>query len=92
MFLWPLLLHFFQQSSGNIKDETSDGIGVRDKGRSLYPRDALSDIACDVTKRLRCPLGLQASFFADAFFELIVCEGEHAAVGVVDKNDFFGAD
>jgi hypothetical protein len=37
------------------------------------------------------PLRLQSSFLADAFFELIVSKGEHAAVGVVDKNYFFGA-
>jgi hypothetical protein len=87
-----LLLHFLQQASGNIKDEAPDSIGVRNKWRSLYPRDALSDVACDVTKRLRRPLRLQTSLLADTFFELIVSKGQHAAVGVVNKNYLFGAE
>jgi|AntAceMinimDraft_1070359.scaffolds.fasta_scaffold06398_1 hypothetical protein len=60
---------------------------IADPGRSRRELTQTFRIFLEATG----PLGLQASFFADTFFELIVCEGERAAAGVVNQHYLFGA-
>jgi len=65
---------------------------MRDKRAGLDPRDRLADIDVGVTERLGGPAGLDARFRLDAGLEVVIGEGEHAAVGVVNQDDLARAE
>ena len=52
----------------------------------------LSHVVLEVGERLGRPGGLDAGVLLDAAAELVVGEGEHPAVGVVNEHDFLGAE
>src|SRR5919198_4989897 len=86
------LRHFAQLSALDLVDEPTHGVLLRDERAGFDPRDRLPDVLLQVVERLRRPLGLDSGFLLHLAAELVVAEGEHAAVGVVDQHDLLGSE
>jgi hypothetical protein len=56
------------------------------------PCDGLADILVEIVERLSGPLRLDAGVFLDLTPEVVVVEGEHPAVAVMDKHDLLGSE
>jgi hypothetical protein len=65
---------------------------VRDERTRLDTRDRLAHVGLRVGERFRRPGGLHPDVVEDGLFELVIGEGEHPAVGVVDEDDLGGAE
>ena len=85
-------LNLVQQSGCNIKHESTNRILMHDERVALDASDRLTNILVKVGERLGGPFRLDANFVLDALLEVIVGEGEHATVGVVNQDDFFGTE
>src|SRR5215210_7253849 len=91
--LGPRPLGDFLQAAGvDVVDEPADGVLAGDEGARLDARLGLADVLLEVGERLRGPLRLDAGVLLDLAAEVVVLEGEHAAVGVVDEDDLLGAE
>src|SRR4051794_28247122 len=86
------LIHFAQTPRLDLVDEPANAVGLGDERAGLDPRDRLAHIGVEVAERLGGPLGLDAGLLLDRRLELVVGEGEHPAVGVVDQDDLLGAE
>src|ERR1019366_129307 len=75
---------------GHRVDETAHLAPVRNEWVRRDARQRLFHIRGWVSKGLWCPSGSQAGVGLDLGFELVVGEGEHAAVSVVDEDDLPG--
>ncbi len=87
-----VLLDFVQLTGGDVKDKASNRIGVRNEGAVLDALDGLTHIFVQIGEGLGSPLGLDASLGLDTSLEVVVGEGQHSAVRVVDEDDFLGAE
>src|SRR5215472_6797170 len=81
------LTDLVELAGGDVKDEPADRILVRDKRAGLDPPYRLPNVLVDVGKGLGGPGRLDSGLVLDGALELIVGEGQHAAVGVVDQHD-----
>ena len=88
----PDLLDFVELASGHIENESSNRIGVRNEGAVLDALDGLTHVLVQIGEGLGSPLGLDACLGLDTGLELVVGEGQHSAVRVVDEDDFLGAE
>src|SRR5918996_5674470 len=76
----------------DLVDEAADRVLSRDERARLDAGDRLAHVLVEVVERLGGPLWLDAGLSLDLTLELVVGEGEHAAVGVVDEDDLLGAE
>src|SRR5579862_7744152 len=83
--------HFVEPARLDVVDEPAYVLFLRDEWALLDPSDRLADVLFEIVKRLGRPLGLDAGLVLDLPSELVVAEGQHPAVGVVDKHDLLGA-
>ncbi len=79
----------FPVATSNTNPRTWSVCGMN--GLDRDPVDRLADVGVQVGERLGRPLGLQPGLVLDALLELVVGEGQHPAVGVVDEDDLLGA-
>jgi len=86
------MIHDLVELSGrDVEDEPTDGVLVRQERVGLDPGDGLPDVLVEVRECLGGPRRLDPGVVLDRLLELVVGEGEHAAVGVVDEDDLLGA-
>ena len=76
----------------HVVDEAPDGVGVGDEGAGLDAGDRLADVLVLVGERLQGERRADARVLLDLALHLVVGEGEHPAVGVVDEDDLGGAE
>src|SRR4029450_10320862 len=62
-----------------------------DERAGLDPAHRLTHFLLEVAERLRRPARLDASLVLGSAFELVIGESQHAAIGVVNHDDFLGA-
>src|SRR5659263_50205 len=79
--------HLAQQPGGDVEHEAPHGFGVRDERAGLDAGDGLPHVLVQVGEGLGGPLRLDAGLVLDGALEVVISEGEHAAVGVVDQDD-----
>src|SRR3954447_23199573 len=84
--------HLAQPARLHVVDEAADRVLVRDERVGLDPRHALADVGVEVVEGLGGPARLDAGVGVERRAELVVREGEHPAVGVVDQDDLAGAE
>src|SRR5665811_1422209 len=82
--------HLTQASGGDVEDEATHGVPVRDERAGNDPGDRLADVVGRVREGLGGPRWPDAGLRLDRGPELVVGEGEHPAVGVVDEHDLPG--
>src|SRR5216683_757795 len=83
--------HFVQASGANVIDETAHALLVWNEGARLDAGDRLPHIFVKVGKRFEREGRPDPDLGLDLAFDVIVSEGEHAAVGVVNQDDLVGA-
>src|SRR5262249_6011051 len=81
------LADLVELAAGDVKDEPANRVLVRDKRAGLDPRYRLPNVLVEVGESLGGPGWLDSRLVLDGALELIVGEGQHAAVGVVDQHD-----
>ncbi len=81
-----------QQSGRDVEDEAAQRGGLGDERTVLDAVERLTDVLVDVGERLRGPLRFLADLVLDIALEVVVGEGQHAAVGVMDQHDLGGAE
>src|SRR5215216_5599818 len=86
------LVDLTQPSGLYLVDETAYALLVRDERARLDASDRLAHVLLKVGEGLHGEVGLHAHLFVDLSFELVVGEGEHPAVGVVDEDDLARAE
>src|SRR5205807_3910000 len=84
------LPYLTQTSCFYVVNKAADSVLSRDKGTSLNPTDALPNILVKVWEGFQRELWPDSCLRLNLLLHLIVREGEHAAIGMVDKNDFLG--
>src|SRR5712691_5835274 len=82
--------HLAQPSGFNVVDEAANGVLLRDERTRLDSGDRLTYVFLEIVERLRGPLRLDPRVALDLAAEVVVAEGQHAAVGVVDEHDLLG--
>ncbi len=75
----------------HLVDEAPHVVLVGDERARLDAPHRLAHVLLEVRKRLQGEPGLDPHLLLDLLLELVVGEGEHAAVGVVDEDDLAGA-
>src|SRR4051794_3530679 len=83
---------FLEGARLHVVDEAADRALVGDERAGLDPLDRLPHVLLEVVERLRGPVRLDAGVLLDLALEVVVAEGEHPAVGVVDEDDLLGAE
>src|SRR5215469_10030773 len=76
----------------HVEDEPAHVLGVRYERADLDPADRLPHVLVQVGEGLGAPLWLDPGVVLDGPLELVVGEGQHPAVGVVDQHDLAGAE
>src|SRR5918995_3087772 len=76
----------------HVVDEAAHGVLLWNEGAGLDPRDRLTEVLPEIVERLRRPLRLDPRLPLDLMPELVVAEGQHPAVGVVDEHDLLGSE
>jgi len=64
----------------------------RDEGAGLDPRNRLADVLLEIVERLRGPGRPHARLVLDLATEIVVLEGQHSTVRVVDEHDLLGSE
>src|SRR5215831_5084146 len=83
--------HLAQLRGADVVDETAHVLLVRNEGTRLDARDRVAHVLLEVVESFDRPVRLEPRVFLNLPAELLVGEGEHAAVGVVDEHDLLGA-
>src|SRR5207244_12476457 len=83
-------VHLAESPRFDLIDEPAHMLLVRDEGASLDPGNRLTDVLLEIVERLRRPLRFDPRLVLHLATELVVTEGQHAAVGVVGQHDLFG--
>src|SRR4029453_14752245 len=79
-------------AGADVVDEAADAVLVQHERAVLDAGDRLGDVVFQVQRGLKGEVGPQAGGGLDVGLHLVVGEGEHAAVGVVDQDDLAGAE
>ena len=74
----------------HVVDEAAHRVLVGHEGAGLDAGDRLADVTLQVGERLQGEVGPQPGVGLDVGLHLVVGEGQHAAVGVVDEDDLAG--
>src|ERR1700704_1749542 len=82
--------HLAQPAGLHVVDEAADRVLVGDERAGLDAGDRLAHVLVDVVEGLGRPLGLDPRLLLELGLEVVVVEGEHPAVGVVDEDDLLG--
>src|SRR6516165_11813758 len=85
--LRSLFLDLPEAAGLDLVDKAADGVLVRDERAGLDPGDGLAHVGVQVTEGLERERGPDAGVGLDLGLDLIIVEGEHAAVGVMDEDD-----
>src|SRR5262245_13687729 len=81
-----------ESAGGDVVYEAAHVVFLRNEGAGLDAPDRLADVFFEVVEGFGGPLGLDARLLLDLAAEVVVAEGEHAAVRVVDEDDLFGSE
>src|SRR5919199_5368511 len=81
-----------QPAGLDLVDEPADRVLLRDERARLDPVDRLAHVLLEVLEGLGRPGRLDSRVLLDLTPELVVVEGQHAAVRVMDQDDFLGAE
>src|SRR6188472_291604 len=76
----------------HLVDEAPHPVLAGQERAVLDARDRLADVVVEVVERLEREVWPDAGVVGDLRLHVIVAEGEHAAVGVVDEDDLLGAE
>ena len=79
-------------AGGDVEDEPAQRFVFGDERAGLDAAQRLTHVLFQIGERLGGPLRLDAGLVLDGALELVVGEGQHAAVGVVDQDDLVGAE
>src|SRR2546430_17510933 len=82
-----LLLDLPEAAGLDLVDEAADGVLARDERAGLDPGNGLAHIGVHVAEGLERERRPDAGVGLDLGLDLVVVEGEHAAVSVVDEDD-----
>src|SRR5215211_5173881 len=83
----PQLGDLAQPSGLDLVDEPTHAVLVRDERAMLDTRNRLAHVLLQVGEGLHGEMRLDARFLLDLLPELLISEGEHPTVGVVDEDD-----
>src|SRR4051812_33832540 len=84
--------HLGQPAGGDVEDEAADAARVRHERAVGDPSDLLPDVVLEVAEALAGPRRPDAGVLLDRAEQVVVGEGQHAAVGVVDEHDLLRAE
>jgi hypothetical protein len=81
----------------HVVDETGDWDVFGDKGRGLSDGHVFVDALVDIGEREKVDAGgsfagIRAEIFLQFVLEVVVGEGQHAAIGVMNDDDFAGTE
>lgn len=79
-------------SALDLVNEPANLVLPRNERTRLDARDRLKDVLVQVLEALGRPLGLDSGVLLNLPPELVVAEGLHAAVGVMDQHDLLGSE
>src|SRR3989441_549604 len=82
---------FVQTPGRDVIDESAHFVLAGDEGAGLDPGDGLAHVLLQVRERLEPERRPDAGVLLDLGADLVVLERQHAAVAVVDQDDFLGA-
>src|SRR5260370_30587124 len=80
-----------QTSSLNVVHEASNARLVRNEWACLDTRDRLLHVTLWARERLECKRRTDANLRLDLSLDVVILEGEHAAVSVLDETDLLRA-
>src|ERR1700750_3285483 len=84
--LCSLFLDLPEAAGLDLVDEAADGVLVRDERAGLDPGDGLAHVGVQVAEGLERERGPDAGVGLDLGLDVVVVEGEHAAVGGVEED------
>src|SRR5699024_450767 len=88
----PASADFAQRPVRDVVDEAPDHGPVGEEGIGLDPRERLAHVRLRIAEGLGRPARAHPGIGLDLRLELVVAEGEHPAVGVVDADDLLRAE
>src|ERR1700694_2212915 len=81
-------LYLLERPVRDFVDETSNGVFLRHERTGLDAGDTLANISFEVAEGFQGKRGADTGLLGDLSFDVVIREGEHAAVGVVDEDYF----
>ncbi len=76
----------------HVVDEPADAVAMRDQRVGLDPGDGLAHVVVEVGKGFEREWRPDSGVSLHLRLELLVCEAEHPAVGVVEQDDLASAE
>src|SRR5687768_10000357 len=79
--------YLVERTGSDVVDEAADLLDVGHEWAGPNARNGLADVLLGVGERLQRERRADARLGLDLGLQLVILEGDHAAVGVVDQDD-----